>query len=382
MEDNQLESLHQKGVKDLCDNGTTKVPNKYVLPVSDRPVIIDGLLQSKQSSLKLPFIDFNELKGPNRSDTLKALADACEQYGFFQLVNHGVPLDVTRSMIDASKRFFGLPFEERVKYMSPDLSAPVRYGTSFNQNKDDIFCWRDFFKIICNPLPEVLPHGLSFPTDLRKSADAYSKETKKLFLLLLEAILQSLELQHIVANTTEGDDATKELQDGSQILISNCYPPCPEPHLTLGIPPHSDYGFITLLLQDEIKGLQIQFQGEWVTVDPTPNSFVVIVGDHLEHNYLRDFGAGQCFETIRAKIFSNGKYKSVLHRVLTNSSRTRVTVASLHSLPFKSTVQPWPRLIDEQNPSRYKETDFAAFLDYISACEPKKKNFLESRKLT
>ena len=82
------------------------------------------------------------------------------------------------------------------------------------------------------------------------------------------------------------------------------------------------------------------------------------------------------------QIFSNGQYRSVLHRVVVNSAKRRISVASLHSLPFQCMVKPDPRLIDQENPRRYKDTDFATFLDYISSCEPKRKNFLESRKLS
>lgn len=84
-----------------------------------------------------------------------------------QLVNHGIESDVTLNMIEASKRFFNLPFEERAKYMSADMRAPVRYGTSFNQNIDGIFSWRDFLKLNCHPLPDVLPFWPSSPADLR-----------------------------------------------------------------------------------------------------------------------------------------------------------------------------------------------------------------------
>lgn len=82
------------------------------------------------------------------------------------------------------------------------------------------------------------------------------------------------------------------------------------------------------------------------------------------------------------QIFSNGRYSSVLHRVLVNSSRSRLSVASLHSLPFDSVVQPSPGLVNEENPRMYVDTDFAAFLDYMSSCEPQRKNFIDSRKLT
>ncbi|CAK7343276.1 unnamed protein product [Dovyalis caffra] len=179
----------------------------------------------------------------------------------------------------------------------------------------------------------------------------------------MEAILESLlGAPKEKSGGKSDDEIMKDLKDGSQLMVVNCYPPCPEPDLTLGIPPHSDYGFLTLLLQDEVKGLQIQHKENWVTVEPIANSFVVNVGDHLE-------------------IFSNGRYKSVLHRVLVNSAKARTSVASLHSLPFKCMIRPCPKLIDEANPRRYKDTDFATFLEYISSCEPVMKNFLESRRL-
>lgn len=109
----------------------------------------------------------------------------------------------------------------------------------------------------------------------RSLAATYAKETKEMFEMMVRAILESLEIDG-------GDEAAEELEEGSQVVVVNCYPPCPEPELTLGMPPHSDYGFLTLLLQDDVEGLQILYRDEWVTVDPIPGSFVVNVGDHLE----------------------------------------------------------------------------------------------------
>ncbi|KAA8516616.1 hypothetical protein F0562_016878 [Nyssa sinensis] len=366
-EENAQESQYQKGVKHLCENGIAKVPNKYILPVSERPnSFVNGESNASEINLKLPVIDFAELQGSNRSQVLKSLANACEHYGFFQLVNHSIPRDVIIRMMEVSGRFFELSFEEREKYMSADMWAPVRYGTSFNQTKDGVFCWRDFLKLLCHPLSDVLARWPSSPVDFRKFAVAYAKETKCLYLMLMEAILESLGLATTKNKTREDeeeDDILEEFQDGSQLMFVNFYPSCPEPDLTLGMPPHSDYGFLTLLLQDEVKGLQIQFQEKWVTIEPIPNSFLVNVGDHLE-------------------IFSNGRYKSVLHRVVVNSTKSRISVASLHSLPLKTMICPSPKLINEANPRRYKDTDFATFLEYAASREPKKKNFLESRKLT
>ncbi|KAL3523527.1 hypothetical protein ACH5RR_016361 [Cinchona calisaya] len=363
-DDQQIESRYHKGVKYLCDNNDnnngmmTRVPRKYILPVSDRP----NSRGEDRANLNLPVIDFAELQGPNRSQVIKSLAKACEEYGFFQLVNHGISTDIIQNMIDAGRRFFELPYDERAKYLSSDIFSPVRFGTSFNQSKDKVFCWRDFLKLSCTPISNAHSVWPSSPVDFRKVAVNYSSETKFLYLMLMEAILESLGLLEEAMEKENGNKSLKEFEDGSQLMVVNCYPSCPEPDLTLGMPAHSDYGLLTLLLQDEVKGLQIQHQGRWLTVEPIPNSFVVNVGDHLE-------------------IFSNGKYKSVLHRVLVNSSSSRISIASLHSLPFNRMIQPSPKLIDEANPRRYKDTDFATFLDYLSSRDSKNKNFLESRKL-
>ena len=75
---------YEKGVKHLSQRGITKVPSKYILPVLERPNAINGKC-TQQPNLKLPVIDFADLQGPNRSQVLKSLACACENYGFFQV---------------------------------------------------------------------------------------------------------------------------------------------------------------------------------------------------------------------------------------------------------------------------------------------------------
>ncbi|KAK2364233.1 hypothetical protein P8452_67251 [Trifolium repens] len=363
-----IENEYHKGVKHLYEKGFLhKVPKKYIFPATERPTSIDDSNVAKEK-LQLPIIDFADLIGPNRPQALQSLANACEKYGFFQLVNHNISEDITRCMVDVVGRFFDLPLEERAKYMTTDMRAPVRYGTSFSQTKDSVFCWRDFLKLICQP--DYIPHWPASPLDFQEVVATYTQETKHLFLAIMEAILESLGImednQEEEAkendNNNNNINIMKELDNGSQMLVTNFYPPCPEPDLTLGMHPHSDYGFLTLLLQDEVEGLQIQFQDKWLTVQPIPNAFVINIGDHLE-------------------IFSNGKYKSVLHRVMVNEAKSRVSVASLHSLPFDCTVKPSPKLIDEANPKRYMDTDFGSFLAYVSTRETKKKDFLESRKL-
>lgn len=119
----------------------------------------------------------------------------------------------------------------------------------------------------------------------RKVAAPYAEGTKKLFLELMEAVVESLGLSSPPEQDDEEhreDDIMEQFKEGSQLMVLNCYPPCPEPDLTLGMPPHSDYGFLTLLLQDQVQGLQILHHEDWVTIEPIHGALIVNVGDHLE----------------------------------------------------------------------------------------------------
>jgi hypothetical protein len=69
---------------------------------------------------------------------------------------------------------------------------------------------------------------------------------------------------------------------GSMILSVNHYPPCPEPSLTLGMSKHSDPNLITILMQDDVSGLQVLKDGKWIAVEVLPHSFVINVGYTLQ----------------------------------------------------------------------------------------------------
>ena len=95
-----------------------------------------------------------------------------------------------------------------------------------------------------------------------------------LALRLLEAISESLGLK--------ADYIGSSLGKHGQHMALNYYPPCPQPDLTYGLPGHTDPNLITVLLQDDVPGLQVLRNGTWIAVNPIPNTFIVNIGDQMQ----------------------------------------------------------------------------------------------------
>ena len=102
----------------------------------------------------------------------------------------------------------------------------------------------------------------------------YSKEVMKLGVSLFELLSEALGLD---SNHLADIECAKGLS-----FIGHYYPPCPEPELTMGTAKHSDNDFLTVLLQDQIGGLQILRDGQWHDVPPVPGALVVNIGDILQ----------------------------------------------------------------------------------------------------
>ncbi|XP_002526463.2 flavanone 3-dioxygenase 3 [Ricinus communis] len=332
----------------LTKSGALHVPDRYVLPPSYRPT--SGL----SPSITLPIVDLSSIYHSSlRSHVINEIQSACKKFGFFQVINHGIPLPAMKDALDAAVGFFDLPLQEKMLLISDNVHAPVRYGTSLNHSKDKVHFWRDFIKHYSHPLPEWVHLWPANPPGYREKMGNYATALQNLQKQLMEVVLESLGLNP--------NYLRNEIKEGSHVMAINCYPACPEPELALGMPPHSDYGSLTILLQS-CTGLQIMDQNKnWFSVPVTEGALIVQLGDQLE-------------------VLSNGKYKSVVHRATVTSDKRRISIASLHSLAIKEKMAPAAELVDKQHPALYKEFSFEDFLDFISNNDILQGRFLDTLK--
>ncbi|CAH2051221.1 unnamed protein product [Thlaspi arvense] len=116
------------------------------------------------------------------------------------------------------------------------------------------------------------------------------------------------------------------------------YPECPRPELMRGLREHTDAGGIILLLQDDqVNGLEFLKDRKWVSIPPSKNNTIFVnIGDQVE-------------------ILSNGRYKSVVHRVMTVKHGSRLSIATFYNPAGDAVITPAPELL---YPSGYRFKDY------------------------
>ncbi|KAK9122825.1 hypothetical protein Sjap_012427 [Stephania japonica] len=257
------------GVKDLLDSGITTIPKIFMYP----PEILADL---KPCNLEIPTIDLSH----PREEVIEQIKRASHDWGFYQIINHGISNEIIDQTINAVKSFYKLPMEAKKQYHHMDHK--------------ELLEWDIHAKRVAEELMEMMCEGLGVKKDKLKEMSC---------------------LEH-------------------RKLLSHFYPYCPQPDLTMGLPPHTDRGVLTVLLQNEVNGLHVKHGKEWVEVKPVHGALII-------------------------NIFSNDAFTSIKHRVVANPSKNpRISLAAIFN-PSKrgenDVYGVFPEIISAEKPSLYKE---------------------------
>ncbi|CAM0908094.1 unnamed protein product [Alopecurus aequalis] len=282
------------GVKGLVDAGVTAVPSIFHHQPDHR----------HRHNFTVPVIDLSAAS-TGRAAVVAQVKEAAETVGFFQVVNHGVPEGAMSAMLAAARGFYEEPVEAKAPYYSRDPGRRVRYQSNLDLFTAPAACWRDTLFMELAPEP---PRPEEIPAACRAVAPEYGALVqRRLGRTLVELFSEALGLRRGYLEEEQG------CLEGLSVA-GHYYPACPEPHLTLGATSHSDCNFFTVLLQDAVGGLQVLVDDEnehhqaWADVPAVAGALVVNVGDFLQ-------------------LMSNDRFKSVQHRVVSNSVGPRVSVA-------------------------------------------------------
>ncbi len=279
-----------------------------------------------------------------------AIGAAARDIGFFAIRNHGVDAALREAMFAAAARFFALPVEEKCRVAienTPDyvgyarLAAerldPARPGDhkeSFNMTRErpaddpELLARKPF--VARNQWPQL--------ADFREPMLAYFAAVQALALELHRAIAVDLAVDPaaFVANFARPLTALRVLH----------YPPHPGVFDggQYGAGPHTDYGSLTLLAQDDAGGLEVRRRdGVWVAVDPVPDTFVCNIGDALMR-------------------WTNDVYVSNPHRVVNRSGRERYSAAFFCEPNGDAPIAAIPSCTSAANPPKYAPIAFADLL--------------------
>ena len=295
----------------------------------------------------IPTIDVTTLRMGDPSGTIaREIGGACREHGFFAIVGHQIPSTRSDALLSASRAFFSLPLERKLNI------AMSRGGRA----------WRGYFPVggeltsghpdlkeglyvgselaADDPRVSVPLHGPNlFPDDdvpaLRPAVLAWMADVAEVARLVMTAIARSLDL-------APDYFARTWMQDPTLLFRIFHYPAADDDRW--GVGEHTDYGVLTLLLQDDVGGLEVKSRGAWIPVAPQPGALVCNIGDMLDR-------------------MTGGVYRSTPHRVRNRSGRDRYSFPLFFDPSWDARVTRLPNAPppDEDAQSRWDRASVHAF---------------------
>ncbi|KAL5573473.1 hypothetical protein UlMin_023070 [Ulmus minor] len=284
---------------------------------------------------KFPVISLEKVNGEERKTILEQIKDACENWGFFELVNHGIPHELLDTVERMTKEHYRKCMEQRFKELVASKGLDAVQAEVNDMDWESTFHLRHLPASNISELPDL-------DDEYRKVMKEFAQKLEKLAEELLDLLCENLGLEK--GYLKKAFYGSKGPNFGTK--VSN-YPPCPKPDLIKGLRAHTDAGGIILLFQDDkVSGLQLLKDGQWIDVPPMRHSIVINLGDQLE-------------------VITNGKYKSVLHRVIAQTDGTRMSIASFYNPGSDAVIYPAPNLVEKEAEEKNQVYPKFVFEDYM-----------------
>ena len=278
--------------------------------------------------MQIPKIDISEIEEKEFSRTLlQDFFSAYNKYGFGYIINHGIEKTLIEQLFQVSKQFHSQPLSEKMRVAldhnhrgyiaintSTDVNSKLADVKKPNQSESFMMMREDK-----SELPDVY---LSGPNQWPKLENF--KEVLEKYTCNMTKLGRNLMRLALLSSGVKDLSVMKSFDTPTIWLRLLHYPPISKnsPSDLYGSAPHTDFGCLTILAQDEIGGLQVQTrEGEWIDVPKLEGSFVVNVGDMLSR-------------------YTNGLLRSTPHRVINKSGKERFSCPFFFDPNTNAVVQP------------------------------------------
>jgi len=257
---------------------------------------------------------------------------ACHNVGFF-LLKHDIPTELVQQQLHLTRTFFERPLKEKMRISYEDspsfrgymamgkentsgqldyreqVEYAVEYDTSVTQCHG-VFPSFQRLKIGHNPWPQD-------PSDLREVSQNYIKHVCRIADCIQRSLCQALNLEEDILSSQ-----FENSQEPPHWVIKLCSYQASTVHETSqGVGPHTDTNFLTLVLQDDVGGLEAFSEGQWLNVPPSSDMLVCNLGEQTQ-------------------IWSRGYFLATPHRVVANSSKRRTSVPLFYNPALSTKIQP------------------------------------------
>ncbi|GMI67594.1 gibberellin 20 oxidase 2 [Hibiscus trionum] len=315
------------------------IPTQFMWPKEDM-VGTDGVFNEPLIDLE-GFIKGDEIA---TGKAIELVRTACTNHGFFQVINHGVDADLIQAAYREIDAIFGMSFDKKLSFVQKP-GTQVGFSSAHADRFSSSLPWKEtvsFKHRGMNSESDVVDYFTSaLGHDFENAGRVYQKYCEKmteLSLVIMELLALSLGVDRSYYRNF--------FEDGTSIMRCNYYPLCKNPGVTFGTGPHCDPNSITIVHQDQVGGLEILAGDKWLAVPPRQDAFAINIGD-----------------TFTA--FSNGIYKSCIHRAMVNEERGRRSLVCFVGCKEDMVVRP-PENLAVGSSRVYPDFTWSSLLDFTN----------------